>query len=73
VCGGTYAVTLRATDDGGAIGTATRSVSVSVPAVGGGPGEPGAIPGLTLWLRADGLTGLADGDPVATWPDASGS
>jgi len=33
VCGGTYAVTLRATDDGGAIGTATRSVSVSVPAV----------------------------------------
>ena len=73
MCSGTYAVTLRVTDDGGAIGTATRSVSASVPTPGGGPGEPGAIPGLTLWLRADGLTGHADGDPVATWPDASGS
>ncbi|HET7693685.1 MAG TPA: S8 family serine peptidase [Gemmatimonadota bacterium] len=72
-CSGTYSVTLRVTDDGGAIGTASRSVSVSVPTAGGGPGEPGAIPGLTLWLRADGLTGLADGDPVGTWPDASGS
>ncbi len=72
-CSGTYDVTLRVTDDGGAIGTATRSVSVNVPTVGGGPGEPGAIAGLTLWLRADGLTGLADGDPVGTWPDASGS
>ncbi|HJR54448.1 MAG TPA: S8 family serine peptidase [Gemmatimonadota bacterium] len=72
-CSGTYPVTLRVTDDGGAIGTATRSVSVSVPTAGGGPGEPGAIPGLMLWLRADGLTGLAEGDPVGTWPDASGS
>jgi PKD repeat protein len=72
-CSGTYGVTLRVTDDGGASGTASRSVSVSVPVGGAGPGEPGSIPGLMLWLRADGLTGLADGDPVTTWPDASGA
>jgi serine protease len=73
VCGGTFAVTLLVTDDRGATGSATRSVSVSVAGQGAGPGEPGSIPGLSLWLRADGLTGLADGDPVATWPDASGA
>ena len=71
-CSGTYAVTLQVTDDGGAIGTVTRSVPVSAPTPGGGPGEPGSIPGLSLWLRADGLSGLADGDPVGEWPDASG-
>lgn len=72
-CSGTYAVMLQVTDDRGATGTTTRSVSVTVPTGGGGPGEPGSIPGLSLWLRADGLTGHADGDPVSTWPDASGA
>ncbi|ARA94008.1 hypothetical protein AWN76_013150 [Rhodothermaceae bacterium RA] len=28
--------------------------------------------GLRLWLKADALAGLADGDAVAVWPDASG-
>ncbi len=34
----------------------------------------GALPvsGASLWLRADGLTGLADGAAVATWTDESG-
>jgi PKD repeat protein len=73
VCSGTYTVTLRVTDDGGASATTARSVSVNVPTAGGGPGEPGSIPGLSLWLRADGLAGYADGDPVTTWPDASGA
>lgn len=27
----------------------------------------------SLWLKADAITGLADGDPVATWPDSSGN
>ena len=27
---------------------------------------------LQLWLRADAITGLTDGSPVATWPDSSG-
>jgi len=26
----------------------------------------------TLWLKADAIVGLADADPVATWPDSSG-
>lgn len=33
---------------------------------------PLTIPGLVLWLRGDGITGLSDGDPVATWSDESG-
>jgi hypothetical protein len=30
------------------------------------------LPGLALWLKADAITGLNDGDPVATWVDSSG-
>ena len=33
---------------------------------------PHEVAGLKLWLKADDLTGLADGDPVSTWTDASG-
>ena len=29
--------------------------------------------GLALWLKADAITGLADGDPVASWADSSGN
>jgi len=45
------------------------------PAIGTtGPGGVGEVNGtgqLALWLRADALT-VNDGQPVATWPDASG-
>jgi hypothetical protein len=34
---------------------------------------PDRLTGLRLWLKADSLAGLADGDPVGTWADASGS
>src|SRR5687768_11145672 len=33
---------------------------------------PSDIAGLKLWLKADAITGLADGDPVTTWADSSG-
>lgn len=33
---------------------------------------PLEIAGLVLWLKADAITGLSDGDPVGTWPDTSG-
>jgi hypothetical protein len=32
---------------------------------------PDQLPGLGLWLQADKITALADGDPVSTWYDAS--
>lgn len=42
------------------------------PAGGGAPFSPSDITGLVLWLDADAITGLNDGDPVATWEDQSG-
>lgn len=35
--------------------------------------SPASISGLTLWLKAHAITGLNDGDPVATWTDLSGN
>lgn len=43
-----------------------RAVSAAAPFT------PASVAGLVLWLEADVLTGLVDGDPVATWPDRSG-
>ncbi len=34
--------------------------------------EPSDIAGLVLWLKADAITGLSDGDPITTWVDQSG-
>lgn len=34
---------------------------------------PNAISDLELWLDADQITGLSDGDTVLTWPDQSGN
>src|SRR5262245_20271840 len=52
-------------------------------AQGGGPsgGEGGEDTGGSgptlqnqlLWLKADAITGLTNGDPVAEWPDSSGN
>lgn len=33
---------------------------------------PTRVPGLVAWYRAADITGLVDGDPVATWNDSSG-
>jgi hypothetical protein len=35
--------------------------------------SPTDIAGCQLWLDADAITGLTDGDPVATWSDQSGN
>jgi len=35
--------------------------------------QPNTIPGLSLWLKADAITSLADGAQVDTWPDSSGN
>lgn len=37
------------------------------------PFSPSDIAGLQLWLKADAITGLVDGDPVGTWADSSGN
>lgn len=34
--------------------------------------SPSDIAGLQLWLKADAITGLNDGDAVTTWSDSSG-
>lgn len=43
-------------------------VSPGVPS----PFTPRSLSGLKLWLPADRISGLVDGDPVATWGDLSG-
>jgi len=35
--------------------------------------KPTDIPNCDLWLAADHITGLSDGDPITTWPDLSGN
>jgi hypothetical protein len=39
----------------------------------GGLWDPSALAGLALWLKADALSGLLDGEAVASWPDATGN
>lgn len=41
--------------------------------VSGGSGLAIPTSGLHMRLRADEITGLSNGDPVATWPDISGN
>lgn len=35
--------------------------------------SPSNLPNLALWLKADAITGLTDGQAVATWNDSSGN
>jgi PKD repeat protein len=70
-CSGDYTVTLRVTDDGGRSGIDSQTVSVTAST--GPPGGPGDISNLMMWLQADAITGLNDGDPVSSWSDLSGT
>jgi hypothetical protein len=61
-------------------GTTTHTYSIrdNDPSLVGttGPGGVGATDGsgqLTLWLRADAITGVSDGNDLSTWPDTSGN
>ena len=37
------------------------------------PFTPAAISGLTVWLKADAITGKSDGDAMSSWTDSSGN
>jgi hypothetical protein len=41
--------------------------------IGGGRFTPNKLAGLALWLKADAITGLNDGDAIGTWTDSSGN
>lgn len=63
---GTHAVTLAATDDGGATGFGSVRVTI-LPKI-----DPVPLRGrLVLWLKADSVEKMGDGDAVAVWPDSS--
>jgi hypothetical protein len=65
---GTHTLTLAATDDAGATGYGGVRVTV-LP-------ETDPVPPrdrLVLWLKADAIEKLGDGDAVAEWPDSSGN
>lgn len=49
---------------------ATQNVELDLE-LGYDPGAPSAIGGLQLWLKADSIVSLNDGDPVDTWEDSS--
>jgi hypothetical protein len=60
--------------------TANYIVEKTVAGIGVGPGGIGypdnsisGQPENTLWLKADQINGLNDGDPVTTWEDQSGN
>ena len=59
---GTFSVKLRVTN---ASGSDERERTEYITVI------PGS--GLQLWLRADSITGLNDGDPVDEWTDSSGN
>lgn len=47
---------------------------VKPAAAGGGGPQPSDLSGLELWLKADAITGVADGGNITTtWPDSSGN
>lgn len=51
-----------------------RRIQTAMQSGGGAAAwNPASIAGLQLWLDANQITGLNDGDPVATWSDLSGN
>lgn len=56
----------------GWIGSAGVAIGVLTVASSSLPAQP-VSGGLKLWLKADAITGLADGANVGTWVDSSGN
>lgn len=54
-----------------AVGRMVTPVRVPVEGAAGAPFSPDNLANLQLWLEADAITGLSDGDPVSTWLDSS--
>ncbi|MBN1673211.1 MAG: FecR domain-containing protein [Kiritimatiellae bacterium] len=52
---------------------ATIAVAQQPIVAGRAAPAPDTVPGLALWLKADAISGLADGSPVPAWPDSSGN
>jgi hypothetical protein len=48
----------------------TATGRIAMPDLGGSF-SPANVSGLAIWLKADAIIGLADGDPVTTWEDSS--
>ncbi len=46
---------------------------VAMAAAGGALPELPNLAGLQLWLKADAITGINDGDAISIWPDSSGN
>lgn len=46
-------------------------ITGACPGHAAGAWTPAHLPDINLWLKADAITGLANGDGVATWPDSS--
>jgi hypothetical protein len=64
VVGAMAAATPTGTPSGGATPSPTPTST---------PVDPSTIAGLNLWLKADAITGVADGAPMYSgWPDSSG-
>jgi hypothetical protein len=77
----TQALSLTGITSGEAFGSPTAFISLHPTGITSGAAfgsttvvgsfDPSAVTGLKVWLKADAITGLSNGDPVSTWEDSS--
>ncbi len=66
--GASYRPLLKSRIDGASAGAGTGTGTLTVASL-----EPDDLANLLIWLKADAIVGLNDGDPVVTWADSSGN